>query len=306
MSVPPPSLLVHSNSDGADSAPASPSSPAPIGAGLVDVRILKIRPLIPPACLLEELPPPVATQAHVIRSRAVVSDIIHGRDDRMLVVIGPCSIHDPAAALEYARRLKPLAERHSSTLFIVMRAYLEKPRTTVGWKGLINDPGLDGTFHINRGLRVSRRLLLDLNGLGLPLAMEMLDPIIPQFLADLISWAAIGARTTESQLHRELVSGLSMVRTGRGGAHTPRIAHTHRDRAKAQRRGREVSQQLQVFCLLSHSYLRIRLLVPVHFPPLPRTPPAADRVSAHGSRGRVEGAFALTVRRWRPSRRACD
>jgi 3-deoxy-7-phosphoheptulonate synthase len=135
---------------------------------------------------------------------------VHGKDDRLLVVVGPCSIHDPAAALDYANRLKPLSDDHALDLFIVMRTYFEKPRTTVGWKGLINDPKLDGSFDINHGLRVARGLLSSLAELGLPAGTEFLDPISPQFVADLVSWGAIGARTTESQVHRELASGLSM------------------------------------------------------------------------------------------------
>jgi 3-deoxy-7-phosphoheptulonate synthase len=158
------------------------SAPFPLVSQLVDVRIRRIRPLIPPMCLLEELPTPLETQQHIVDSRATASRIIRGLDDRMLVVVGPCSIHDPAAALEYAKRLKPLADQYSSDLFVIMRAYLEKPRTTVGWKGLVNDPELDGSFNINHGLRISRKMLQDLNGLGLPLAMEMLDTITPQFL----------------------------------------------------------------------------------------------------------------------------
>jgi len=189
---------------------ASPSAPPfPTHVGLVDLRIRAIRPLVPPACLLEELPTPEETQAHVIRSRLAACGIIQGQDDRMLVVVGPCSIHDPVAAVEYANKLKPLADKYKDDLLVCMRVYLEKPRTTVGWKGLVNDPKLDGSFAINSGLRVSRKLLLELNEIGLPLAMEMLDTITPQFLGDLITWGAIGARTTESQLHRELVSGLS-------------------------------------------------------------------------------------------------
>jgi 3-deoxy-7-phosphoheptulonate synthase len=189
------------------SSPTQP--PFPTQKGLVDLRIKKIRPLIPPACLLEELPTSEDLQSHIMTSRFEACDIIQGRSDRLLVVVGPCSIHDPAAALEYAKRLKPLKEKYAEDLLICMRVYLEKPRTTVGWKGLINDPELDGSFAINSGLRVSRKLLLDLNEIGLPLASEMLDTITPQFMGDLITWGAIGARTTESQLHRELVSGLS-------------------------------------------------------------------------------------------------
>jgi len=139
-----------------------------------------------------------------------VADILAGRDDRLLLVVGPCSIHDPAAGLEYAGRLQKLADAHRADLFVVMRVYFEKPRSTVGWKGLINDPHLDGSFAINQGLRKARRFLLDVTRLGLPAGCEFLDPISPQFLADIVSWGAIGARTSESQIHRELASGLSM------------------------------------------------------------------------------------------------
>ena len=149
-----------------------------------------------------------ATQT-VIKGRNEASEIVMGRDDRLLVIVGPCSIHDPGAAHEYAGRLRELAARLSDDLCIIMRAYLEKPRTTVGWKGLINDPDIDESFHINKGLRVSRQLFVDLTSAGMPIASEMLDTISPQFLADCISVGAIGARTTESQLHRELASGLS-------------------------------------------------------------------------------------------------
>jgi 3-deoxy-7-phosphoheptulonate synthase len=214
------STVTLSRTNSASSPSPWSSAPFPLTQGLIDTRIIKIRPLIPPSCLLEELPTPLDTQQHIIDARKTASDIINGRDDRIMVVIGPCSIHDPTSAIEYATKLKPLADQYKHELFVVMRAYLEKPRTTVGWKGLVNDPNLDGSFCINTGLRVSRKLLLDLNGLGLPLAMEMLDTITPQFLADLISWGAIGARTTESQLHRELVSGLSMpigFKNGTGG-----------------------------------------------------------------------------------------
>lgn len=147
----------------------------------------------------------------VVRARNEAAAIVQGHDplNRLLVVVGPCSIHDPSAALDYAKRLMVLKEKHSSELLIVMRAYLEKPRTTVGWKGLINDPDIDGSFKINKGLKISRQLFVDLTSMGMPLASEMLDTISPQFLADLLSVGAIGARTTESQLHRELASGLS-------------------------------------------------------------------------------------------------
>ncbi len=175
-----------------------------------DVRIEGLRPLIPPAILMEEIHPGDEAIARIATARREISDIVHGKDDRLLVVAGPCSIHDPDAALEYAKRLKALRDQHAEDLVIVMRTYFEKPRTTVGWKGLINDPNLDGSFDINHGLRVSRGFLSSLAEMGLPTGTEFLDPISPQFVADLVSWGAIGARTTESQVHRELASGLSM------------------------------------------------------------------------------------------------
>ena len=175
-----------------------------------DVRIDTLKPLLPPAILMEEIPLGEAASRAVAESRTMVADIIDGKDDRLVVVVGPCSIHDPEAGLEYARRLKPLIARLSTDLKLVMRTYFEKPRTTVGWKGLINDPKLDGSFAINQGLRVARTFLRDVVELGVPTALEFLDPITPQFMADLVTWGAIGARTTESQVHRELASGLSM------------------------------------------------------------------------------------------------
>ncbi len=175
-----------------------------------DVRIEGLRPLIPPAILMEEIHPGEEALGRIAQARQQISDIVHGKDDRLLVVVGPCSIHDPEAALDYAKRLKALSDQHADNLFIVMRTYFEKPRTTVGWKGLINDPNLDGSFDINHGLRVTRGLLSTLAELDLPAGTEFLDPISPQFIADLVSWGAIGARTTESQVHRELASGLSM------------------------------------------------------------------------------------------------
>lgn len=175
-----------------------------------DVRIDDIRPLIPPAILMEEIHPGEDAIARVADGRRQISEIVHGQDDRLVVVVGPCSIHDPDAALDYAKRLKVLHDQHKDDLFIVMRTYFEKPRTTVGWKGLINDPNLDGSFDINHGLRVARGLLSTLAEMDLPTGTEFLDPISPQFVADLVSWGAIGARTTESQVHRELASGLSM------------------------------------------------------------------------------------------------
>ena len=175
-----------------------------------DVRIESLRPLIPPAILMEELPASEADTQLIAEARAEVARIVTGEDDRLVIVVGPCSIHDPEAGIEYAKRLKPVADALRADLKIVMRTYFEKPRTTVGWKGLINDPKLDGSFSINLGLRVARKFLLDVVQVGVPTATEFLDPISPQFVADLVSWGAIGARTTESQVHRELASGLSM------------------------------------------------------------------------------------------------
>lgn len=175
-----------------------------------DLRIESLRPLIPPAILMEELPVSEADTQLIADARADVARIVTGEDDRLVIVVGPCSIHDPEAGIEYAKRLKPVADALRGDLKIVMRTYFEKPRTTVGWKGLINDPKLDGSFSINLGLRVARKFLLEVVQLGVPTATEFLDPISPQFVADLVSWGAIGARTTESQVHRELASGLSM------------------------------------------------------------------------------------------------
>jgi 3-deoxy-7-phosphoheptulonate synthase len=175
-----------------------------------DLRIEKLRPLIPPAILIEELPITEESSRVVAESRLAVRDVMDGRDDRLMVVVGPCSIHDTKAALEYGERLAAEAKRYRDDLLLVMRVYFEKPRTTVGWKGLINDPDLDGSFSINKGLRMARGLLLSLNKMGVPCATEFLDTITPQFIADLVTWGAIGARTTESQVHRELASGLSM------------------------------------------------------------------------------------------------
>lgn len=175
-----------------------------------DLRITELRPLIPPAILHEEVPASEQAVRLVAETRGAVARVVAGVDPRLVVVVGPCSIHDTRAALEYAGRLKPLADRYRGELLILMRTYFEKPRTSVGWKGLINDPDLDESFHINKGLRIARQLLVDLNNLGLPTASEFLDMQIPQHIADLISWVAIGARTTESQVHRELASGLSM------------------------------------------------------------------------------------------------
>ncbi|MDP9314635.1 MAG: 3-deoxy-7-phosphoheptulonate synthase [Chloroflexota bacterium] len=190
------------------------------GATTRHLRVTGIRPLVPPAILLEQMPLTEEGAAAVTRTRAEVVDILNGRDDRLGVIVGPCSIHDPAAAMEYAHRLKALADELVEDLRIVMRVYFEKPRTTVGWKGLINDPRLDGSFAVNEGLYIGRRLLVDLVTLGLPTGCEFLDPISPQFFSDAVVWAAIGARTTESQVHRNLASGLSMpvgFKNGTGG-----------------------------------------------------------------------------------------
>ena len=175
-----------------------------------DLRITDVRPLIPPAILLEEIPVSERASNVVANARTAIGAVIEGRDPRLVVVTGPCSIHDAKAALEYANRLHRLTGRYADHLILVMRTYFEKPRTTVGWKGFINDPDLDESFHINKGLRLARQLLLDVNDMGLPTGSEFLDTQIPQHIADLTSWVAIGARTTESQVHRELASGLSM------------------------------------------------------------------------------------------------
>ena len=174
-----------------------------------DTRIGAVRPLITPALLQEWLPVPAAAQALVEHSRSAISRVLHGADDRLVVVVGPCSIHDHAQAMQYARLLKAQADALDDALLVVMRVYFEKPRTTVGWKGYINDPHLDGSFAINEGLERARALLLDVLALGLPVGTEFLDLLSPQFISDLVSWGAIGARTTESQSHRQLASGLS-------------------------------------------------------------------------------------------------
>ena len=175
-----------------------------------DTRIAGMRPLLPPAILIEEVPLSDKALQVVDQGRAESEAILSGQDDRLIVVTGPCSIHDPKAALEYTSKLLPLAEKYKAELQVIMRVYFEKPRTVVGWKGLINDPDIDGSFEINKGLRIARKLLADICELGLPTGAEFLDTIIPQFIADAIAWSAIGARTTESQVHRELASGLSM------------------------------------------------------------------------------------------------
>ena len=176
----------------------------------VDVNIRQLDPIPAPRYFLRELPLTDDMSDLVLQSRQEIRDILHGRDDRLLVIVGPCSIHDPKAAHEYAQRLAALKGELEDRLMIVMRVYFEKPRTTIGWKGLINDPDLDGRFDIRKGMWLARKVLTDVLGLGLPTATEWLDPITPQYICDLISWGAIGARNTESQVHRELASGMSM------------------------------------------------------------------------------------------------
>jgi 3-deoxy-7-phosphoheptulonate synthase len=175
-----------------------------------DTRIVGYEPLLSPAALLDELPLAEDAAETVERTRAEVRAVLDGTDDRLVVITGPCSVHDPKAALHYARRLVKIRDEHAGDLLIVMRVYFEKPRTVTGWKGLINDPRMDGSFDVHRGLRTARRLLLDILALGMPAGCEWLDPITPQYIADTVTWGAIGARTTESQVHRQVASGLSM------------------------------------------------------------------------------------------------
>ncbi len=175
-----------------------------------DLRIRTTRPLLSPALIAEELPLPAAGTERVQSARRAIGDILAGRDRRLLAIVGPCSVHDPGAALEYAGRLAAVAPRFADDLLVVMRVYFEKPRTVTGWKGLVNDPGLDGSFQINTGLRTARKLLVDVVGAGLPVATEFLDTTLGQYYAETVAWGGIGARTTESQVHRELASGLSM------------------------------------------------------------------------------------------------
>jgi 3-deoxy-7-phosphoheptulonate synthase len=185
-----------------------------------DLRVEGYRPLIPPAILLDELPLSESGSRTIAAAREEIVRILDREDDRLIVIVGPCSVHDVDAGMEYAHRLAAVARDLASDLRIVMRVYFEKPRTTVGWKGLINDPGLDGSYRINDGLRLARRFLLELAELGVPAGCEFLDPVSPQYTSDLVSWGAIGARTTESQVHRELASGLSMpvgFKNGTGG-----------------------------------------------------------------------------------------
>jgi 3-deoxy-7-phosphoheptulonate synthase len=179
-------------------------------SGVKDVHVARFQPLISPRELIAEFPLGEDRTRTVTRSRDAVREILSGRDDRLIVVVGPCSVHDPVAAVDYGRRLAELAEEFSNELCVIMRVYFEKPRTTLGWKGLLNDPDLDGTHDIHRGLRIARRLLLDILDLNLPVGCEFLDPTSPQYIADAVTWGAIGARTPESQVHRQLASGLSM------------------------------------------------------------------------------------------------
>ncbi len=183
--------------------------PASLNRQVDDVRIKDIFELAPPSHLLREFKPSDAVEQLVFDTRREIHKVLHGADDRLVVIVGPCSIHDKKAALEYTRKLKTLRDELTHDLIVVMRVYFEKPRTTVGWKGLINDPLLDGSFKINEGLRLARELLLEINELGVPASTEFLDTLTPQYYADLISWGAIGARTTESQVHRQLASGMS-------------------------------------------------------------------------------------------------
>jgi 3-deoxy-7-phosphoheptulonate synthase len=188
----------------------TPLVPGPPATSTADLRVRSIVPLVTPAELQDEIPLPTGSAGLVAASRRAAAAIVRGQDDRLLVVVGPCSVHDPAAALDYAHRLAPLRKAYADALEVVMRVYFEKPRTTVGWKGLINDPGMDGSYDVGRGLRLARTVLLDVLATGLPAAAEFLEPTSPQYIADAVSWGAIGARTPESQVHRQLASGLSM------------------------------------------------------------------------------------------------
>lgn len=175
-----------------------------------NIRIKDLRALVSPHLLTDEIPITPEAKRTVERARLEIAEILTGSDDRIVVIVGPCSIHDPKAAIDYANKINALSNKFNNQLKIIMRVYFEKPRTTVGWKGLINDPSLDGSFDVNLGLRTARKLLMEINHLGMPTGSEFLDTMIPQYISDLTSWAAIGARTTESQIHRELASGLSM------------------------------------------------------------------------------------------------
>lgn len=180
------------------------------GAKTSDLRVVRLEPLNPPSKIKAEFPITPKAAATVLAGRQEFRDALVGKDKRLVVITGPCSIHDPSAAMEYAEKLARIRQEVADTLILIMRVYFEKPRTTIGWKGLINDPHLDGSADINQGLRMARKIMLDINELGLPAATEFLDPIVPQYTSDLVTWVAIGARTTESQTHREMASGLSM------------------------------------------------------------------------------------------------
>lgn len=193
---------------GAEGRPATPDTRSTPETG--DLRVTGFQPLVPPGASRAALPLGAARAALVQESRGAVRRVLSGEDDRLLLVVGPCSVHDPAAAREYARRLAEAAAPRSEDLCVVMRVYFEKPRTTLGWKGLINDPDLDGTYDVRKGLRIARQVLLDVLDTGLPVGCEFLEPTSPQYIADTVSWGAIGARTPESQVHRQLASGLSM------------------------------------------------------------------------------------------------
>lgn len=186
-----------------------PPPPTSRRQGIVDTNISGVYQLLPPVAIIEKFPSTSFTDELVMQTRENIHNILNDRDDRLVVIVGPCSIHDPKAALDYCSRLLALRQQYKDQLEVIMRVYFEKPRTTVGWKGLINDPKLDNSFDINGGLRIARRLLLEINEMGMPAAVEYLDLITPQYIDELISWGAIGARTTESQVHRQLASGLS-------------------------------------------------------------------------------------------------
>ena len=188
-------------------------------------RISSIEPILPPKELLDRFPLGVDSENLINKSRSAIGDILHKRSDRFLVITGPCSVHDPKSALEYATRLKQLRTQYAEQLEIVMRVYFEKPRTTIGWKGLINDPDLNQSYNVDKGLAVARQVLLDINQLGIPAGCEFLDAVTGQYYADLVSWGAIGARTTESQVHREIASGLSCPVGFKNG--TNAVSYTH-------------------------------------------------------------------------------
>ena len=192
----------------------------------IDIRISGVEPLASPAILSEKLPVSAELTQSILESRAQVNGIIKGEDSRLLAIVGPCSIHDPAAAIEYAKRLKALAEEVSDKLYVVMRTYFEKPRTIGGWKGLILDPRMDGSYNIQEGIATARKLLIDITSLGMPVGCEMLDPIVPQYIDEMLSWCSIGARTTESQTHRTLASGMSVAvgfKNSTGGEYAPAV-----------------------------------------------------------------------------------